>query len=78
MASFAFPENAKAKRIQLVFVSPGRARGRITLRSSAEYLEQLGGWLDRTNTSESTPSKSRGAASAGIREIAWENDLRFA
>lgn len=78
MAFLTFPKNAKAKRIQLVFVSPGRARSRITLRSSAEYPEQLRGRLDRTNTSESTPSKSRGAASAGIREIGWENDLRFA
>ena len=54
------------------------ATGRITLRSSAEYLEQLHVRLDRTNTSEPIPSKSRVAASEGLREIAWESDLRFA
>jgi hypothetical protein len=53
-------------------------RGRITLRSSAEYLEQLGVRLDRTDTSEPIPSKSRVAVSEAIREIAWESDLRFA
>ena len=55
-----------------------RVRDRITLRSSAEYLEQLRVGLDRTDTSEPTPSKSRVAASEAIREIAWENDGRFA
>ena len=55
-----------------------RVRDRITLRSSAEYLEQLRVRLDRTDTSEPTPSKWRVAASEGLREIAWENDRRFA
>jgi hypothetical protein len=54
------------------------ARGRITLRTSAKYLEQLRVRLDRTDTSEPIPSKSRVAASEAIREIGWENDLRFA
>jgi hypothetical protein len=53
-------------------------RDRITLRSSAKYLEQLRVRLDRTDTSEPIPSKSRDAASEGLREIAWENDRRFA
>ena len=55
-----------------------RVRDRITLRSSAEYLEQLRVRLDRTDTSEPTPSKSRVAASEGLREIAWESDRQFA
>jgi hypothetical protein len=54
------------------------ARGRITLRSSAESLEQLRVRLDRTDTSEPIPSKSRVAASEALREIAWESDGRFA
>jgi len=54
------------------------ARGRITLRSSAKYLEQLRVRLDRPDTSEPIPSKSRVAASEALREIAWENDRRFA
>ena len=54
------------------------ARGRITLRSSAKYLDQLRVKLDQTDTSKPIPSKSRVAASEGIREIAWENDGRFA
>jgi hypothetical protein len=53
-------------------------RDRITLRSSAEYLEQLRVRLDRTDTSEPIPFKSRDAASEALREIAWENDRRFA
>jgi hypothetical protein len=54
------------------------ARDRITLRSSAKYLEQLRVRLDRADTSEPIPSKSRVAASEAIREIAWESDGRFA
>ena len=53
-------------------------RGRITLRSSAKYLEQLRVRLDPADTSEPIPSKSRVAASEAIREIAWESDGRFA
>ena len=53
-------------------------RGQITLRSSAKYLKQLRVKLDRTDTSEPMPFKSRVAASEGIREIASENDRRFA
>jgi hypothetical protein len=53
-------------------------RDRIALRSSAEYLEQLRVRLDRPDTSESIPSKSRVAALEAIREIAWESDGRFA
>ena len=53
-------------------------RDRITLRSSAKYLEQLRVRLDRTDTSEPKPSKSRVAASEAICEIAWESDGRFA
>jgi hypothetical protein len=53
-------------------------RDRITLRSSAKYLEQLRVGLDRTDTSEPKPSKSRVGASEAIREIAWESDGRFA
>jgi hypothetical protein len=53
-------------------------RDRITLRSSAEYLEQLRVRLDRTDTSEPIPSKSRVAALEALREISWENDRRFA
>jgi hypothetical protein len=54
------------------------ARGRITLRSSAKYLEQLRVRLDRTDTSKPTPSKSRVAASEELREIEWENGRRSA
>ena len=53
-------------------------RDRITLRSSAEYLEQLRVRLDRAETSERIPSKSRVAALEALREISWENDRRFA
>jgi len=64
------------KPSDLCLVKP--ARGRITLRSSAKDLEQLRVRLDRTDTSEPIPSKSRVATSEAIREIAWENNGRFA
>jgi len=60
----------------LCLVRPGR--GRITVRSSAEYLEQLRVRLDRNDTSELIPSKSRVAALEALREIGWESDARFA
>jgi len=64
------------KPADLCFAKP--ARGRITLRSSAKYLEQLGVTLDRTDTSEPISSKSSVAASEAIREIAWEKGRRSA
>ena len=64
------------KPVDLCLARP--ARGRITLRSSAEYLEQLRVRLDRNDTSELIPSKSRVAALEALREIGWESDARFA
>ena len=64
------------KPVDLCLARP--VRDRITLRSSAEYLEQLRVRLDRTDTSEPIPFKSRDAASEELREIVWESDRRFA
>ena len=52
--------------------------GRITLQSSAEYLDQPRVRIDRTDTSEAILTKPRAVASETIREIALENDLQFA
>ena len=52
--------------------------GRITLQSSAEYLDQLRVRIDRTDTSEAILTKPRAVASETIREIALESDLQFA
>ena len=73
------PHQCEAVKLVVFLICLAKpARGRITLRSSAKYLEQLGVRLDRTDTSEPIPSKSSDAASEGLREIAWESDRRFA
>jgi hypothetical protein len=64
------------KPTDLCLVRP--VRGRITLRSSAEYLDQLRVRLDRKDTSEPIPSKSRVAALEALREIGSESDRQFA
>jgi hypothetical protein len=56
----------------LCLVMPGV--GRITLQSSAKLLDQL---RVRIYLAE-LPSKPSVAASEAMREIAWENDRRFA
>ena len=52
--------------------------GRITLQSSAEYLDQLRVRIDRTDTSEAIVTKPSVAASGAIGEIAWESGPQFA
>ena len=52
--------------------------GRITLQSSAEYLDQLRVRIDRTDTSEAILTKPRDVASEAIHEIGWANGPQFA
>ncbi len=52
--------------------------GRITLQSSAEYLDQLRVRIDRTDTSEAILTKPRDAASEAIHEIGLASDQQFA
>jgi len=47
--------------------------GRITLQSSAEYLDQLRVRIDRTDTLEAILTKPRDEAFEAIGEIAWES-----
>ena len=52
--------------------------GRITLRDSAKFLDQLRVTFHRTEISEPVIPKPGVVASGTIREIALENDLQFA
>jgi hypothetical protein len=52
--------------------------GRITLRDSAKFLDQLRITVRRTETSEPVIPKLGAVASETIREIALESDLQFA
>jgi hypothetical protein len=59
----------------LCLVRPGV--GRITMQSSAEYLDQLRVRIYRTDISEPIPTKASVAASEAIHEIAWESARQF-
>ena len=52
--------------------------GRITVRDSAKFLDQLRVTFRRTEISEPVIPKPGAVASETIREIALENDLQFA
>ena len=52
--------------------------GRITLRDSAKFLDQLHVTLHRAEISEPVIPKPSAVASETIREIALESDLQFA
>ena len=52
--------------------------GRITLRDSAKFLDQLRITVRRTEISEPVFPKPGAVASETIREIALESDLQFA
>ena len=66
----------KAAAVDLYFAMSGM--GRITLRDSAKFLDQLRVTLHRTEISEPVIPKLSAVASETIREIALESDLQFA
>ena len=67
----------KAAAADLYFAMSGEM-GRITLRDSAKFLDQLRVTLHRTEISEPVIPKLSAVASETIREIALESDLQFA
>jgi hypothetical protein len=66
----------KAAAADLCFAMSGM--GRITLRDSAKFLDQLRVTLHRTEYQNRLSPKPSAVASETIREIALESDLQFA
>ena len=66
----------KAAAADLYFAMPGM--GRITVRDSAKFLDQLRITVRRTEVLEPVIPKPGAVASETIREIALESDLQFA